>query len=183
MVKVVNTAMQKWEKEIVHSGQEDCRLELHEHLSSLTLDVISAAAFGGAFRDDPALHDLIYRKFSDTLSLIFQRASSGISLFPILRDFPFPSKQKIVESARILASTVLQVVSDRSEGKSQAMIDVDLLDLLLASRLNANGEEKMTLRQVCDETLTFVLAGNEVNSFANDCMMVDGRQHSYLVFL
>ena len=164
MVKYVDIALNKWKEEIIASGQQPYTLQLLDKFAAMTLDIIGASAVGESALNTPGIHKLIYKVFNETLSSVLERSLSIVGLLPILKDLPFPSKVKIDQAADVFSTTIQKIIDDRAAGKSQALTDVDLLDMLLSVRFDADGKETMSLKQVKDEVVTLILAGHETTS-------------------
>ncbi len=129
-------------------------LDLTREMSNLTLSIVGQALFGA---DLSAETECIGRALTE----VNRRLSEAFYL-PWLLSLPTPQRHRLSVARRELDAVVEAIIRAR---RARRQPHDDLLELLLEARDEETGEG-MTDRQVRDEVLTLLLAGNETTANA-----------------
>ena len=140
-------------------SQGKTELELSRAMSSLTLDIITACAFGAGFTSLPHAHEVMYHGLETGIKITSRRLLTLVELIPGLRDLPILGKVERDRTRAAMRQLVDTVVKERREGKTGSLREgkADLLDLLLTAKDPDTGAT-FTNVEIRDEATTFVLA-------------------------
>ena len=134
-------------------------LDLVRAMSSLTLSIITACAFGAGFNSVPHAHSVFYNGLEKGMKITAKRLLTMVELIPGVRSLPWFGKEERDRVRAEMRELVDQVVKERREGKTGSLREgkADLLDLLLNATDPDTGAT-FTDREVRDDAMTFVLA-------------------------
>jgi len=160
-------------------------IDLHQAMSSLTLDVISACAFGEGLKKIPQSSTILYRTFHSAIEAIQWRIQHVVEFIPVVKDLPILKKPLIAHARQDMIAMVDQLIVDRQTGRTSSTYQQknDLLDLLLRAKDDKTGST-LTLEEVRDEALSMVVAGHETTSAALTwtlCVLMHLRPHLWKV--
>lgn len=167
MAREARSHVGRWLEEADNKGGQTI-LELHSVLSSMTLDVISASAFGEGIRKLPQAHEAISNVFTSGIEAAYWRFFTSASRIPILRDLPILRKNEVTKARQDLENIAAAVVHERMlerNSGSHKGANVDLLDLLFESRDEISGAT-FNNTQVREQATAFLLAGHETAASA-----------------
>ena len=80
---------------------------------------------------------------------------------PLLRNLPFPRVLQLARARRSVVKHATRLVQDR---ESQPVTGKDLLSLMIAENLKAEG--KLAEMELVDQVMTFLFAGHETTATA-----------------
>lgn len=157
-------------------------VEVGECMSTVTLAIIGAAAFGTDFVAEPEVARAVRDAFVDGLKTHIWRVFNLVGLIPLLRDVPTPGKRLVDDSRRRMSDIALGIIRARREGRTRNMLDnesgKDLLDLLLEARGDGgDGDGGMPLDLLLDELRSFILAGHETTSNLLTWVLLELMRH------
>ena len=129
-------------------------IDLMAHTSRVTLRIVGQALFGIDLIGDA---DRVGRAMLSALQFVSDEA---LSLFPSLLLLPTPRNLRFRRARAELDRVVLDIIESR---RRRGAAGDDLLAMLMEAR-DADTGEGMSVRQLRDETMTFVLAGHETTA-------------------
>jgi cytochrome P450 len=155
--KVVSYAamMTDYAEQMVSSWQDGAVIDVHQEMMNLTLRIVVRALFGVEVQD--------VDQISAALNTMM-RHTAGIKLLlpPSARMLPIPGMADVRNAVKRLNETVLEIINKR-RARFEAHSD-DLLSMLIATR-DEDGSA-MSVRELRDQVLTFLLAGHETTALA-----------------
>ncbi|CAF1307424.1 unnamed protein product [Rotaria sp. Silwood1] len=163
MVEITLNHMKIWST-AVHHENESMRLNIHEEMARLTLDIVTSCVFGTEILSDEKMHETVHRIVSESLELMEKRLFNMIAIIPIINRLPLAGKRRIDRCIYEGKNLIRQIVDNRKKGLTKSTCKgPDLLDLLLAACAK-DKTSKLTDEEVYEEALTFVTAGHETTS-------------------
>jgi cytochrome P450 len=126
----------------------------------LTLAIVGEALFGVALDGHTQRVDEAFSSFNAALSAI---ASSPLSLLSARYPLTAPSRQ-LHSAARRLRAVVKDVILAKQEQLAQRMSSNDLLGFLMLVKTDTG--DALSLPQIRDQIMTFLLAGHETSATA-----------------
>lgn len=204
MVKCTHSIATQWTERVMDalgaakgSSTTAVEMDMHQEISSVTLDIIGTAAFGDNLvekKDGQAFYRAVEHALQETVNLVL----SGRLLIPLYMHLPLASNRKLKGDIERLRRVAIAAIAERRGGRSESRSTVarqDLLGLMLAASddegvasgvnggavggapapapapaatVGAKGASRsgsaMSDEQLCDEALTFILAGHETTS-------------------
>ncbi|CAF0950840.1 unnamed protein product [Rotaria sp. Silwood1] len=135
-------------------------VDLQTELSTITLTIIAASAFGKGFETTANAKEIVCRAFTVVTKAMEYRMLHMIDRIPIIAQLPFWHKRVLDKGCREVAELVDQIIADRRYGRSTSQCSgPDILDLLL-SAVDDEGKP-FSNQEVKEQALTFVFAGHE----------------------
>jgi cytochrome P450 len=148
MARVTDQGLGRW--------KEGERIQLHEEMSHLTLEVVSDVLFGASVSD--ADFDTV-REAMEVFNVLF--AQSPETIFRIPTWVPTPLNRATQRAVQRLDALIARIVDTRRRSGERRN---DVLDALLAAT-DEDGS-KMDDKQLRDEVVTLFLAGHETTALA-----------------
>jgi cytochrome P450 len=109
----------KW-TEIVNDKNQPLTLDMHQEMSSLTLDIITGCAFGTEITKDNRLHETIFKCITVAVKELEKRMFNMVMITPILNRLPLPSKLRIDKSRRDIKHIVQNIINQRKKGLTKS---------------------------------------------------------------
>ena len=144
---------ERWQSAAAAGADVDLRAATNRY----TLRVVGRILFGDGLDDEV---ETVGRAFGVVSMHAIARARRPLNL---PRSLPTPGARRAVSALARLHAVVDSIVADSSSAASPG--GTDLVSLLLAARDPRTGE-RLTLQEVRDEVLVFLLAGHETTSTA-----------------
>jgi cytochrome P450 len=150
-----------YSRRAVDRWQHGEKLDIHAHMSRLTLEIVSKTLFGAQVKDEVGQigrdMDLLVRRFTRLFSPWHQ----------VVGRLPLPSNFKLKRSIRRLNELIDRFIEERHAAEAAAPSDrQDLLTLLFNARDSEGDQGAMSDRQLRDECLTIFAAGHETTANA-----------------
>ncbi|MDX1960804.1 MAG: cytochrome P450 [Leptospiraceae bacterium] len=131
-------------------------IDISKSMMKVTFNIVGRTLFGTRLEEESKIVD---ENLSLALELIMDRIQS-IFRFPLW--VPTPKNLKLKKALNAMDKVVFKIINTRKE--SQERVN-DLLDTLLYSRDEETGEG-LSIQQIRDEVITFLLAGHETTANA-----------------
>lgn len=141
-------------RQMLSDWRDGTRLDAAEQMMTLTLRIIGLAIFSEDLSQSS--HD-VGQAFEELQNQMGERFQALIPLPPVL---PLPRDRRFRAARERLDRVVLDQVEHR---RAQSDRPRDLLTTLLEA-VDPESGESMTDRQICDELITFLLAGHETTA-------------------
>ncbi|KAF0873934.1 CP4X1 protein, partial [Crocuta crocuta] len=164
MAHSVNTMLGKWEK---ICGPQDTIVEVFEHISLMTLDVLMKCAFSQETNCQiSSTHDLYVKATFEAGKIIFYRLYSFLHHHDIIFKFS-PQGRRLQEMVKILHQYTEKIIQDRKKflkdekkhGNTQKRKYQDFLDIILSAQ--AENDNSFSDTDLQSEVNTFMLAGHD----------------------
>jgi hypothetical protein len=122
MVEITSTVLDKWTLAIedAKTKEIDLRLDIHDEMTRLTLDIVTGCVFGSGLMKNENVREIIYRNVITTLEDIEKRIYNMLAIIPIINRLPLPSKQRIDKSKYDVRIVIQRIIDDRKKGLTKS---------------------------------------------------------------
>ncbi len=155
MIDIADQMLNKWQE-----LGDDCRLDVTDHMTRLTLDTLALAAFDYRFNSfqTQTVHPVIEAMVKGMAEV------SARGLRPaVLSRLMFKTRKKFENNAHILHEVADEVIADRKLRPAHASSKKDLLATMLESSDPRTGE-KLDVVNIRYQLVTFLIAGHDTTS-------------------
>jgi cytochrome P450 len=138
MVESTQHILNKW-MQATKNTEQVLTIDIHQQMSSLTLDIVTGCVFGSETVQDNQAHDVIYRDVTLALNEAEKRIFTLVAMTPILNRLPLPSKRRIEKAREDIRCIVQRIIDQRKKGLSRSAckgVLFSLLFLLCAVSIN-----------------------------------------------
>ncbi|CAF3786162.1 unnamed protein product [Rotaria sp. Silwood1] len=115
MVEITLNHMKIWST-AVHHENESMRLNIHEEMARLTLDIVTSCVFGTEILSDEKMHETVHRIVSESLELMEKRLFNMIAIIPIINRLPLAGKRRIDRCIYEGKNLIRQIVDNLTAG-------------------------------------------------------------------
>lgn len=119
MVDVTLNLIKKWSTAIEQETNA-IRLNIHEEMARLTLDIVTSCVFGTEMISNEKMHEAIFQMISESLELMEKRLFNMTALIPIVNRLPFASKRRIDKWIREGKILIQDIVDKRRKGLTKS---------------------------------------------------------------
>lgn len=122
MVEVTDKLVNKWNTSLENGSSDDGSLHLnvHDEMSSLTLDIVTSCVFGTEIISDERMHQTIHRLIGESLEIMEKRLFNMTAILPIIKSLPLASKRRIDKNFKEGMELVRSIVDGRRRGLTKS---------------------------------------------------------------